>query len=54
MKNRMKKLIITLAVIIVSAGSLYSQNKAIRGRVISDNFEIVPLALIIINVSLRI
>jgi hypothetical protein len=54
MKNRMKKLIITLAVIVVSAGSLYSQNKTIRGRVISDNFEIVPLALIMINDTVEV
>ncbi len=50
----MKKLIITFIVIIVSTCSLYSQNKTIKGRVISDDFEIVPLASIMINDTVEV
>jgi len=53
-ENRMKKLIITFIVIIVSTCSLYSQNKTIKGRVISDDFEIVPLASIMINDTVEV
>jgi hypothetical protein len=53
-ENRMKKLIIIFIVIIVSASSLYSQNKTMKGRVISDDFETVPLASIIINDSVEV
>jgi hypothetical protein len=50
----MKKLIITFIVIVVSACSLYSQNKTIKGRVISDDFETVPLASIMINDTVEV
>jgi hypothetical protein len=53
-ENRMKKLIITFIVIVVSACSLYSQNKTIKGRVISDDFETVPLASIMINDTVEV
>lgn len=45
----MKKLIITFIVIIVSAYSLYSQNKTIRGRAITDQLETLSFASIMIN-----
>ncbi|ATL49596.1 hypothetical protein COR50_21795 [Chitinophaga caeni] len=53
-EDRMKKLIITLILITASTVSLYSQNKTIKGRVISDDFEIVPLALIMINDTVEV
>lgn len=45
----MKKLLILLIVISVSMCSLYSQNKTIKGRVISEFFEIMPGVSIMIN-----
>lgn len=50
----MKKLLIILIVLSVSAYSLYSQNKTIKGRVISDDYETVPLASIIINDTVEV
>ncbi len=50
----MKKLIILFIILSVSACSLYSQNKNIKGRVISDDFETVPLASIMINDTVEI
>ncbi|RAJ80263.1 hypothetical protein CLV59_105371 [Chitinophaga dinghuensis] len=50
----MKKLAIIFIVLCVSHCSLYSQNKTIKGRVISDDFEIVPLASIMINDTVEI
>ncbi|WP_123891799.1 hypothetical protein [Chitinophaga costaii] len=50
----MKKLIITFIVIVVSSCSLYSQNKTIKGRVISDDFETVALASIMINDTVEV
>lgn len=50
----MKKLIITFILIAVSTSSLYSQNKTIKGRVISDDFEIIPLVLIMINDTVEV
>ena len=35
--NELKKLLIIFIVLSVSASSLYSQNKIIKGRVIDDN-----------------
>ena len=52
--NRMKKLTITFIVIVVSACSLYSQNKTIKGRVITGDFETVPLASIMINDTVEV
>jgi hypothetical protein len=48
-ENRIMKLIITFIVIVVSACSLYAQHKTIKGRVITDDFETLPLASIMIN-----
>ena len=45
----MKKLLIIFIVLGVSTISLYAQNKTIEGRVISDQFDIIPAALIKIN-----
>lgn len=50
----MKQLLIPFIVLIVSANSLYSQNKIIKGKVISDDFENVPLASIIINDTIEV
>jgi len=50
----MKKLLILFIVLSVSACSLYSQNKTIKGRVISDDFETVPLASIMINDTVEV
>ena len=52
--NEMKKLLIIFIVLSVSACSLYSQNKTINGRVISDDFETVPLASIMINDTVEV
>ncbi len=49
-----KKLLILFIVISVSTSSLYSQNKTIKGRVISDDFETVPLASIMINDTVEV
>lgn len=50
----MKKSLIIFIALCVSTCSLYSQNKAIKGRVISDDLEIVPLASIMINDSVEV
>ncbi len=50
----MKKLIIIFITIGVSVSSLYSQNKTIKGRVITEDLETVPLASIMINDSVKI
>ena len=47
--NKMKKLLIVLIVLSVSTCSLYSQNKTIKGRVITDQFDILPGEPIMIN-----
>jgi hypothetical protein len=46
--NKMKKLLIIFIVLTVSTCSLYSQNKTIKGRVISDFFETMPEVSIMI------
>ena len=43
----MKKLLIICIVLSVSACSLYSQNKTIKGRVISNQFDIIPVSILI-------
>lgn len=53
-ENRMKKLTITLIVIVVSACSLYSQNKTIKGRVITDQFETMSFVSIMINDTVEV
>ena len=50
----MKKLIIIYILLCVSTCCLYSQNKIIKGRVISDDFETVPLASIMINDTIEV
>jgi hypothetical protein len=50
----MKKLFITFIAIIVSASMLYSQNKIIKGRVISNDFENVPFSSIMINDTIEV
>ncbi len=50
----MKKLLIILIVISVLASSLYSQNKTIKGRVISDQFDILIGVSILINDSVEV
>lgn len=45
----MKKLIITFIVIVASTGGIFSQNNIIKGRVISEDLQIVPLVSIMIN-----
>ena len=50
----MKKLLIILIVISVSICSLHSQNKTIKGRVISDFFETMPGVSIMINDTVKV
>ena len=52
--NEMKKLLIILIVFSVSICSLYSQNKTIKGRVITEDFETAPGMLIIINDTVKV
>ncbi len=53
-KNEMKKILIVFIVYSVSICNLYSQNKTIKGRVISEDFETLPQVLIIINDSIEV
>lgn len=50
----MKKLIISFIIIVASKCTLYSQNRTIKGRVISDDFQTVALASIIINDTFQV
>lgn len=50
----MKKLIIIFLVFSISASSLYSQNKTIKGRVITDDFETMPGVSIMINDTVKV
>ena len=50
----MKKVITAFIVIIISACSLYSQNKTIKGRVIDDNLEPLPLVSIVIYDTIEV
>lgn len=50
----MKKLLIVCIIICLSISSLYSQNKTITGRVISDFFETIPGVLIMINDTIEV
>jgi hypothetical protein len=50
----MKKLVIIFIVMSVSICSLYSQNKTIKGRVISDFFETMPGVSIMINDTVEV
>lgn len=50
----MKILLIICLVFSISIGSLYSQNKTIKGRVITEDLEISPYTLIVINDTVKI
>ena len=50
----MKKLLILFIVISISMCSLYSQTKTIKGRVISEYFEILPAVSIMINDTVEV
>lgn len=50
----MNKLIIIFIAIVVSVSNLYSQNKTISGKVITEYLEPVPYALIFINDSVEV
>ncbi len=50
----MKKSLIIFIVLSVSTCSLYSQNKTIKGRVISDFFEMMPEVSIMINDTVNV
>jgi len=50
----MKKLIITCVILLVSIGSLYSQNKTIKGRAITENLENLPFASILIKDTIEV
>jgi hypothetical protein len=50
----MKKLLTILLVLSVSASSLYSQNKTIKGRVIDENLETLPYVPIVINDTVEV
>lgn len=50
----MKKILIIFIVLSVSACSLYSQNKTIKGRVISDQLETIPGVLILVNDTIEV
>ena len=52
--TKMKKLLITFIVLCVSTSNLYSQNKIIKGRVISDFFETMPEVSIMINDTINV
>ncbi len=52
--NKMKKLLIIFIVLIVSTSSLYSQNKTIQGRIISNQFETLYGIRIIINDTVQV
>lgn len=50
----MKKLLIIFIVLGVSTSSLYSQNKTIQGRVITDDLETMPGVSIMINDTVEV
>ena len=50
----MKKLVIIFIVLSVSNCSLYSQNKTIKGRVITDQFETMSFVSIMINDTVEV
>lgn len=50
----MKKLLILFIVISISMCSLYSQTKTIKGKVISEYFEILPAVSIMINDTVEV
>lgn len=50
----MKKLLITFLVFCISTVSLFSQNKTIKGRVITEDLQTLPYALIFINETVQV
>ena len=50
----MKKIIIISVVIYISIFSLFSQTKKIKGRVISEDFEILPIVSIMIKDTIEV
>ena len=54
MNTKMKKLLIIFIVLSVSTCSLYSQNKTIKGRVISNQFDILIGVPIMINDTVEV
>jgi len=52
--KEMKNILIIFIVLHLSTCSLYSQNKTIEGRVISDQLETIPGVLIIINDTIKV
>ncbi len=52
--NKMKKISIICLLLSVSIGSLYSQNQTIKGRVITEDFEPIPMAFIMINDTVEV
>ena len=50
----MKKLLMLFIVISISMCSLYSQTKTVKGRVISDDFEILPQVSIMVNDTVEV
>lgn len=50
----MKKLVIIFIVLFVSNCSLYSQNKTIKGRTITDQFETMSFVSIMINDTIEV
>ena len=50
----MKKLAIIFIVLCVSNGSLYSQNRTIKGRTITDQFETMSFVSIMINDTIEV
>ncbi len=50
----MKKLLTIFIVLIVSTCSLYSQNKTIKGKVITEDLDTLPYMLIFINDTVKV
>jgi hypothetical protein len=52
--DEMRKFLITFIVLCVSICSLYSQNKTIKGKVIIEDLEAMPMTLIFINDTVEV
>jgi hypothetical protein len=53
-ENEMKKLLMIFIVLCVSFFSIYSQDKTIKGRVITEDLEAMPYTLIVINDTVEV
>jgi hypothetical protein len=53
-KNKMKKLLFFCIILSVSIGSIYSQNRTIKGRVITNELKTIPMAFIMINDTVQV